>query len=257
MSTTMASTPSASALSAVLRCRGNIWARNPPTKRPATSAYSLGLAGGAPAERTGSQQPSAWEVFPGERVVVVGRGPGVLYGSDRSGGTPQRERGSRDRSYYPKVSLGARRRTCDLPGRAHCSRIILRITHQTAAAHIWKVVLVQDIGGPAAGMLRLSVPFPGWGEDAGQVPCLVLTGWSTLRGTYLSLTALVSNIIFTKLAGWCRSCRSSSSPNGPHQPSQQGEEDIRSDALQAHGQIHMSSEDTSGSGQKITQDRPD
>ncbi|XP_054878849.1 uncharacterized protein LOC129353521 [Poeciliopsis prolifica] len=58
----MASTPSASALSAVLRCRGNIWTRNPPTKRPASAAYSLGLAGGplrdSPAERGGSSRGS-------------------------------------------------------------------------------------------------------------------------------------------------------------------------------------------------------
>lgn len=31
----MASAPSASALSAVLRCRGTVWSRNPPAKRPA------------------------------------------------------------------------------------------------------------------------------------------------------------------------------------------------------------------------------
>ncbi|KAK6326200.1 hypothetical protein J4Q44_G00018450 [Coregonus suidteri] len=44
----MASTPSASALSAVLRCRGNILARNQANKkRPGTSGYSLGLACGA------------------------------------------------------------------------------------------------------------------------------------------------------------------------------------------------------------------
>ncbi|XP_030248532.1 uncharacterized protein LOC115566721 isoform X2 [Sparus aurata] len=71
----MASTPSASALSAVLRCRGKIWTRNPPTKRPAASVYSLGLSGGAvrdpPAERARSNQASAWEAFlRGERVVV-------------------------------------------------------------------------------------------------------------------------------------------------------------------------------------------
>ncbi|KAE8289156.1 hypothetical protein D5F01_LYC13036 [Larimichthys crocea] len=71
----MASTPSASALSAVLRCRGNIWTRNPSTKRPANSVYSLGMAGGvlrdSPAERTRSNQAPAWEAFlQGERVVV-------------------------------------------------------------------------------------------------------------------------------------------------------------------------------------------
>ncbi|GLD53097.1 uncharacterized protein AKAME5_000588700 [Lates japonicus] len=88
----MASTPSASALSAVLRCRGNIWTRNPPTKRPATSGYSLGLAGGtlrdSPAERNRSNQVSAWEAFlQGERVAVGG-GLTVAYKSPQvDGGT--------------------------------------------------------------------------------------------------------------------------------------------------------------------------
>ncbi|KAF1388313.1 hypothetical protein PFLUV_G00088910 [Perca fluviatilis] len=67
----MASTPSTSALSAVLRCRGNIWTRNPPTKRPATSAYSLGLTGGSPVERTRSNQASAWEPsLQGDRALL-------------------------------------------------------------------------------------------------------------------------------------------------------------------------------------------
>ncbi|XP_008429255.1 uncharacterized protein LOC103477742 [Poecilia reticulata] len=70
----MASTPSASALSAVLRCRGNIWTRNPPTKRPASAACSLGLAGGtlrdSPAERGGSSRGSEWRIpRRGERLV--------------------------------------------------------------------------------------------------------------------------------------------------------------------------------------------
>lgn len=74
---TMASAPSASALSAVLRCRGNIWTRNPPTKRPASAAYSLGLAGGklrdSPAERSGSSRGSEWRIPPrGERLVSAG-----------------------------------------------------------------------------------------------------------------------------------------------------------------------------------------
>ncbi|CAB1452792.1 unnamed protein product [Pleuronectes platessa] len=71
----MASTPSASALSAVVRCRGNIWARNPPTKRPASAGYSLGLAAGArrdpPADFNRPNRPSAWEV--GERAAAGGR----------------------------------------------------------------------------------------------------------------------------------------------------------------------------------------
>ncbi|KAJ4930659.1 hypothetical protein JOQ06_025650 [Pogonophryne albipinna] len=80
----MASTPSASALSAVLRCRGNILTRNPLTKRPASSAYSLGLAGVCPTKRAQSNQPSAWEAF--LQGVSGGRSVTVAFKSPRVAG---------------------------------------------------------------------------------------------------------------------------------------------------------------------------
>ncbi|KAF7653590.1 hypothetical protein LDENG_00081010 [Lucifuga dentata] len=75
----MASTPSASALAAVLRCRGNILTRNPPTKRPATSAYNFGLTG----ERTRSNRASTWEILLRGQRVAVGKRLSVTYVSSR------------------------------------------------------------------------------------------------------------------------------------------------------------------------------
>ncbi|KAJ8377929.1 hypothetical protein AAFF_G00249920 [Aldrovandia affinis] len=79
----MASTPSASALSAVLRCRGNIFARNQANKRPpAVTAYSLGIKCVAASESgvTILDKEHGWEAgrtlqkwksfFLGERVEI-------------------------------------------------------------------------------------------------------------------------------------------------------------------------------------------
>lgn len=69
----MASTPSASALSAVLRCQGNILARKQANKkRTRASAYGLGMTNG---DSVKSYFRSLWEfLFPRKRVDI----PGVL-----------------------------------------------------------------------------------------------------------------------------------------------------------------------------------
>lgn len=252
----MASTPSASALSAVLRCRGNIWTRNPPTKRPATSVCSLGLAGGvvrdSPAERTRSNQESACEAFlQGERVVV-GRRLTVAYKSPRVDGKVQREKDSRDinKLCHPKLSQSsghahsavpgvqnalvrqlARRLTSNLPGTDSCSQMIHMIKYEIYAAHICKIGCVQESSEFPAGALKVSITSPCLRENAGQIPSFMLTGWSTLKSTCLSLTALVSQFMCLKLAVlW----RSSSSPDDApqHLLSQQDEKHTRNDALQ-------------------------
>lgn len=203
----MASTPSASALSAVLRCRGNIWTRNPPAKRPASSAYGLGLAGGAlrdsPGERSGSHQASAAEASPhGECVVVlVGRRLIVSYRSDRVGGKVSREvSGLR----YPKLSQSpahahsaapalVRVLASRLSGNNKCSKII-QIKYP---AHIRKSALVKDTSEISASVLKLSVTSPPC--LVGQIPSFMLNGWSVLRSTCLSVTCLVSKILFLNL----------------------------------------------------------
>lgn len=254
----MSSTPSASALSAVLRCRGNIWTRNPPTKRPAASAYSLGLSAGAlrdsPAERTGSPQTAAWE---GGRLTVA----------YKVGGKTPREKDSGEVNEYcfsklsqppkdahsapPGVRNGqlARRLTPNLPGRDECSKIIHVIKYEPYTAHICRIIFVQDMNELPAGVVKLSVTSPCL--VTGQIPSFVLSGWSTLRRTCLSLTALVSQMIVCKLAVLC----GSNSSRGGVRQHLLDEENARKDAHQENGQIHTSSEDSCG--QNITEDKPD
>lgn len=50
----MSSAPSASALSAVLRCRRNIWSRNSPSQPPLSAAHSAGAAGAPAASAWGA-----------------------------------------------------------------------------------------------------------------------------------------------------------------------------------------------------------
>lgn len=229
----MASTPSASALSAVLRCRGNIWTRNPPTKRPASSAYSLGLAGGSPAERARSNQATAWEAFLQGDRVLVGRRLTVAYKSpprvkDKDCREinklchPKLSQSARDaRSAVPSVQNAlvrqlARRLTSNLPGRDKCSQIIQKIKYKTYATHICQIICAQEASDFPAGVLKVSIISPCLVGNERQIPSFVITGWSTLKSTCLSLTALVSEFMLLKLAVlWM----SSSSPDDTQQNS--------------------------------------
>lgn len=251
----MASTPSASALSAVLRCRGNIWTRNPPSKRPATSVYSLGIAGGAvrgsPAERTRSHQASAWEDFLRGERVLVGTRVTLAFKSPRVDVKVLREKDSREinklchqklaqssgdaHSAVPGVQNAlvrelARRFISYMPGIDRFSKVIRTIKYKTYATHVCKIVFVREINEFPAGVLKVSIMSACWMDNAGQIPDFVLSSWSTLKSTCISLTALVSGFMFLKLAVLCRS---SSSPDAPqHLLSQLDEKNIRTDALQ-------------------------
>ncbi|XP_062278878.1 uncharacterized protein LOC133983722 [Scomber scombrus] len=283
----MASTPSASALTAVLRCRGNIWTRNPPTKRPATSAYSLGLAGGAvrdlPDERSRSHKAPTWETFlQGERIVV-GRRLTVTHNSSRVDAKILREKDSMERNTFchPKLSqsrahatLDVHSAACDaqnapvrqlalklisnLPGTDACSQIVQMIKCEKYAAHICKIVFVQEINDFPKDILKVSITSSCLMENSGQIPSFVLTGWSSVKSTCLSLTTLVSEIMFRKLAVLCRS---SCTPDGApeHLLHRQDAKNLQNDALQANGQIHSPTDLNSSkvSVQKITEDRPD
>lgn len=275
----MASTPSASALSAVLRCRGNIWTRNPPTKRPATSVYSLGLAGGvvrdSPAERTRPNQESAWEAFLRGERVVVGRRLTVAHGEKRSIGL-EKDAKEINKFCHPKLSQThadarsgvqntpvrqlARRLTSYLPGLDKCSKLIQMLKYETYASHMWEISLAREISEFPAGALKVSITSPCLEENAGQIPSLVLTGWLTLKSTCLSLTALVSELMFTKLAMLCRS--SNSPHDAPQYLSSHWDKEVRkTQTLQTKGQSHSStdliSKENSSSGQRVTEDKPD
>lgn len=228
----MASTPSASALSAVLRCQGNIWTRNPPTKRPATSAYSLGLSGGAlrdfPAERNRSNQASGWEAFlRGGRVIPGGRLTRV-HGKMMKG----KDCADRNQSRYPCThshSPGAERAAVPCvqntvrklahtltpvlcTGIDECSQMLRMIKHHTYVARVCKIVFLGEMGEFRPGGLKVSITSPRLMERTGHLPSL--PGWSTVRSTYLSLTALVSELVFLRLVMLWR-CSSSSGSNAP------------------------------------------
>lgn len=269
----MASTPSASALSAVLRCRRNIWTMNPPTKRPATSACSLGLAGVAlrnsPAERT-RQKASSWEAFLQGDRVVFGRRLNVSYKSHRVCGKMLRENDFRkvNELYFPKLSQSpgnahsavqnalvrqlANTLTSNLPGLNKSSKLVKIIKLKTCTVRMCKIVFVEQSSGSPAGALKVSLTPTCLMENAGHLPSFLLSGWSTLKNTCLSLTALVSEMMLL----W----RSSSSPgDAPHHLYQQ--KNLHKDAQQGSGQIHnptgLTSSQDNCCGQKITEDRPD
>lgn len=261
-SATMASTPSASALSAVLRCRGNIWARNPPTKRPATSAYSLGLAGGV--VRDSPDEESAWEAFLRGERVFVGRRLAVAYECPRVDVKVRRGNDSEDichprlsqspgraRSAVPGVlNALARQLTSTLslnqPGMDQCSKIIQTMKYETSAAHICKTACARGGSEEPAGVFRVSMTPPCLMESTGQIPSVMLTGWATLRNTCLSLAALVSEFMFMKLEP----------EDAPQLLLNQQEDKItRNKGPQANGQTPSPTD--RGSGQRITEDRPD
>lgn len=246
----MASTPSASALSAVLRCRGNIWTRKQPSKRPATSVYSLGIAGGtvrgSPAERARSHQASTWEDFLQGQRILVGRSVTLAFKSAREDIKALSEKDSRKfiKLCHPKltqcsgdaqsaVSGDPNAMVRQLAGRlvSHLSRrdtfstIIRTNKHNSYASHVCKIVFVQ---GSLA--LKVSTTSPYLMDNAGEMPDFVVSCWSTMRSACLSLTALVSGFLFLKLAVLSRS--SSSTDSSPHLLSQPGEKSIRADALQ-------------------------
>ncbi|XP_026172519.1 uncharacterized protein LOC113136175 [Mastacembelus armatus] len=238
----MASTPSASALSAVLRCRGNIWPRSPPTKRPSASVCSRGLAGGA--LRENQNQTSACEAFlQRERVVYGGRITVSREPSSVHRKTPkEKDLRKMNRFNYLKppahehsaasgfqnalVRQLARSLTFNLSGIDKCSKIIQTIKYETHRAP----------SGPPAGIMKVCISFPCPMENE-HLQSLV----STLKSTCSSLTALLSEMMLL----WRF--------NSP------GDE---LDALQRNGQSGTSadltaSKDNSGRGQRITEDRPD
>ncbi|XP_034467639.1 uncharacterized protein LOC117777165 [Hippoglossus hippoglossus] len=257
----MASTPSASALSAVLRCRGNIWARNPPTKRPASAGCSLGLAAGArrdpPAERNRPNRPSAWEV--GERAAVGGRLT-VTCASPQADGNVLRGKDFSEinKSYDPKLSRLApgvqnalvrsltHKLKSNLPVTDKCSRMIQVIECETYAAHICNFIPLKGSSELPAAVWKVSITSPCL--NAGQLS-LVRTG---LKSPCVSLTALLSHFMSVRLVVWRRS---DDSPL-----SQQEEKSLNDEDLQENGQILSSTSLTSSEnncGQRVTEDRPD
>ncbi|XP_035991389.1 uncharacterized protein LOC105919148 [Fundulus heteroclitus] len=193
----MASTPSASALSAVLRCRGNIWSRNPPTKRPASAAYSLGLAGGtrgdSPAERSGSSRASEWRILPrGERLVSAG---GLSVSCRWDGGENDASVGEvfRENQKLCIVSKLSRSSQPAAPGGrdALLHQLLLSLSSSLQGGDKLSKI-IQVIIPEASAARRVSVQLP-----AGVLK-LSITSQLKVQNPGSPLTSLVSWLIFSK-----------------------------------------------------------
>lgn len=279
----MASTPSASALSAVLRCRRNIWKRNSPSaKRPATAAYSLGMAGGtarsSPAGRSRSRQASAWgDLLQGERVSL-GRRVTLALKSRQAGVEILVDRDSCElgKFCHPKVAQSsgrahsavhnalvrqlARGFLSFLPGTQTFSKVFGTVHYKSRGSDVCETASVQDPGTIPGATLKVCIMSPRLVENPGEVPRLASSSWSTLKNTCLSLTALVSGFWCLRLAVLFRS---SSSDAAQHLQSHLSGRQTDDDELQASGQPDTSteltsSEDNCGStGRERTEDGPD
>lgn len=239
----MASTPSASALSAVLRCRGKILTRNPPNKRPATSAYSLGLACGAVRESTtectrSSWTSSTWESFCQGQRIVVARQLSVAYKSSRLGDKTTRtkeDHGAIKNSCHAKLlhsrtgALGDMRSSVPngpnaqmqgriistLPGIVKSLQLIRLFKYEAnIIAHNYQMIFLQNIDELPSGVLNVSITLPSSNTKGRLIPSFILNGWSTLKNTCLSLTIMVSEIMFSNLGA----LRRSSYPNDATEP---------------------------------------
>ncbi|XP_060937925.1 uncharacterized protein LOC133014674 [Limanda limanda] len=233
----MASTPSASALSSVLRCRGNIWARNPPTKRP------------APAERPRPARPSAWGEVRGRLTVTcvslqaddgkVSRGKDFSEINNKSY-DPKRSRCLAPGVHTALVRSLTHRLTPNRPGLDKRSRMIQVIQCGTYAAHVCHCIPLRGSSEWPAAVWKVSITSPCL--NAGQLSSVR----TCLKSPCVSLTALLSHFM------WTRSDDATLSP--------QEEDSLKDDHLRESGQIVSSTSLTSSEnkcGQRVTEDRPD
>ncbi|KAF7226518.1 uncharacterized protein [Nothobranchius furzeri] len=147
----MASTPSASSLSAVLRCREEIWTRNLPAKRPA-AAYSLGLSGGvrgdAPAKPSGPNRGFEWRIFSRGERPVAGRGLYVACRWKTRGEEICRET---DNMHNRKLSQPAPPPVLNWPG------CVIKSETRTGVLHLSVTIPVLPEPSPLAMILKLLV----------------------------------------------------------------------------------------------------
>nr|XP_049586503.1 uncharacterized protein LOC125975251 isoform X2 [Syngnathus scovelli] len=177
----MASTPSASALTSVLRCRGTLWTRNPPSKRSSPSAYGPALAGGT-------------------RRDSPGRGESLSYRLSVRYDSPSREGGGAHRSRELQRSGPEAHAVFETsngrPGGARQPAAgVVIITRLIRPCQM--KVFVREICEHRLGFGELC-------RDDGQMtPSFVETRWSTLRSTCRSLQLLLTHIVLRRLAILC------------------------------------------------------
>lgn len=174
----MSSAPSASALSAVLRCRGSIRTRNSPSKQPLSAAHSLGTAG-SPAERARSRTASAWQAISLRTRVMMAKMIKVVFESLQVGFRVPRNNQVSD----PKLwQVEARRAAPAVPNARNLARTL----------RYGCLYTFSSLNPLSAFVFKLSARSLRVLKRAGKVPFSVLPGWAAWRSTCLSLTRLVA-----------------------------------------------------------------
>ncbi|XP_061677141.1 uncharacterized protein LOC133501407 [Syngnathoides biaculeatus] len=181
----MASTPSASALTSVLRCRGTLWTRNTPSKRSSPSAYGPALAAGPRPDVLGRRE-SFLSAF----------GLAVRYDSPprlSRGGHSWRDgpRGVPQADVHPAAPRSLEAST-GRPG----------VARRPAAGFV-----VTRILGPRQINVCLrdarAHPCEFWGvpgDGLEETPSFVEARWGTLRSTCRSLKLLLAHVVLRRLA---------------------------------------------------------
>lgn len=247
----MASAPSASALSAVLRCRGNIWKRNPQSTRPAAGVYG-GLGMGR------STAPARADLlFRGREEASLGRRRVTLaFKSHQDRAENVRDKTTSDfgKLRYPSVaqsSESARRAVvrgalvCQLARRllsfvpgwtdTFCGGVVRTISCRSRSFRSSDIA--QALGGLPIGALKVSL----------ISPCLASSHWTTLRSACLVLTALVSGVLCSRLALLFGSSSS--------EPAQLDQKKSEESDKQVDGQTHPSMDFTSTQSNCSTRNR--
>lgn len=193
----MSSAPSASALSAVLRCRRNIWA--------GSAAHSPG-AEGSPDERARPLASSTLEAIGPRERVMLGNILTVVVEADVR--VPRNNRVS-DPKLWREGARGTASWDPNAPER-HLARGLKCASIYTS----YKLDLLSAL------FLRISLSSTRVIKTAGEIPFSAFPEWATVKSACLSLTRLVSECVFLRLlVVLCRSSiRSLDGP--PHLPGQ-------------------------------------
>nr|XP_023658391.1 uncharacterized protein LOC111839043 [Paramormyrops kingsleyae] len=216
----MASTPSASALSAVLRCRGNIFARNQANKKRPGSGYSLGPKCGASGEPAASnasvdlRQPRLeWrallfggyaEVRDGISVVIRWE---LLTDRSRDAGASVSGRHVRTEAQVPcsrsaaaPASNGRRRAEPCSRGSGFAETVLVALgsgkstpPKETRGGRLAGAILGQS-APKACLFVQCLLKSRRFGNDYGP-PVMLRAGWPSLKSVCTLLTAPLSDIL--------------------------------------------------------------
>lgn len=205
----MSSAPSTSALSAVLRCRRNIWTRNSPSKQPLSAAHSLETAG-SPAERAPSRTASAWEAIALREQVMMGKIRTVVFESLQAGCRVPRNNQVSDRKLW---QVEARCAASGAPNARNLARTL----------KCGCICTFSRLNPLSALVFKLSARSSRALKTVGKMPYSVLAGWSPLRRACLYLTRRVSERMNTSLLVVLRRSSTKDLNAPPHLQSQQAE----------------------------------